>query len=50
MAVPNKVFRIIQGDSGGLLTCDGKGLTGVVSFGYECGLSDYPGIVELVFP
>lgn len=25
------------------MTCDGMKLTGVISFGYECGLSDFPG-------
>lgn len=33
-----------QGDSGGLLTCNGTGqLTGVISFGNECGLPEFPG-------
>lgn len=32
-----------KGDSGGFLTCDGSKLTGIVSFGYNCGLPNYPG-------
>ena len=31
-----------QGDSGGPLVCNGK-LSGVVSFGQECALPEYPG-------
>ncbi|XP_049810372.1 trypsin beta-like isoform X1 [Schistocerca nitens] len=32
-----------QGDSGGPLVCNGS-LAGIVSFGYYCGLPDYPGV------
>ncbi|XP_058127650.1 trypsin alpha-3-like [Anopheles ziemanni] len=32
-----------QGDSGGPLVCDGL-LVGTVSFGFECGLQDFPGV------
>jgi len=33
-----------QGDSGGLLTCAPRTLSGVISFGNECGLPAFPGI------
>ncbi|XP_055301714.1 trypsin eta-like [Sitodiplosis mosellana] len=33
-----------QGDSGGLLTCAPRTLSGVISFGNECGLPNFPGI------
>ncbi|XP_040575116.1 trypsin epsilon [Lepeophtheirus salmonis] len=33
-----------SGDSGGPLICNGKGLCGIASWGYECGLDKYPGV------
>ena len=36
-----------QGDSGGPLICSDNGLsvlTGLVSFGYQCGLAKFPGV------
>jgi trypsin len=36
-----------QGDSGGPLVCNGT-LYGVVSSGYQCGLSNFPGIYSKV--
>lgn len=39
-----------QGDSGGLITCGGKNeLTGVVSFGDNCGVPEFPGIFFLFY-
>lgn len=34
---------LLQGDSGGLLTCAPRTLSGVISFGNECGLPAFPG-------
>lgn len=38
-----KTTITFQGDSGGPLVCNGN-LTGVVSFGNECALPQYPGV------
>lgn len=37
-----------QGDSGGPLVCNGK-LTGVISWGFECGLPKLPGVYTDVY-
>lgn len=36
-------ISVLQGDSGGPLVC-GNEIVGIVSFGYECGRPQYPGI------
>lgn len=39
----NKYSILLQGDSGGLLTCAPRTLSGVISFGNECGMPAFPG-------
>ena len=45
-------FHACQGDSGGPLVCQGKDgaaiLTGVVSFGDDCGSATHPGVYARV--
>lgn len=38
------MFRSLQGDSGGLITCgETKELSGIISFGDGCGTPEFPG-------